>query len=148
MDVWDRVCAQVIACNRRILIRQLSTAPLRLVGGSNAAEGRVEIYYGGTWGSVCDDGWDDNDATVVCKQLGYVSGTAYCCANWGASSGQIWLDDVGCTGSESALSVFETLPLPDAWPEMGTPHHRYAARWWCPRNCQRCCGGGRCDAYA
>jgi len=34
------------------------------------------------------------------------------------------------SGSESALSVFETLPLPDAWPEMGTPHHRYAARWW------------------
>lgn len=34
------------------------------------------------------------------------------------------------TGAESALKVFETLPLPDAWPEMGTPHHRYAARWW------------------
>ena len=34
------------------------------------------------------------------------------------------------SGSKSALTVFETLPLPDAWPEMGTTHHRYAARWW------------------
>ena len=32
--------------------------------------------------------------------------------------------------SDLALKVFETLPLPDAWTEMGTPHHRYAARWW------------------
>ena len=44
---------------------------IRLQGGNSLREGRVEICKNQTWGTVCDDGWDTNDATVACRQLRY-----------------------------------------------------------------------------
>ena len=55
---------------------------VRLVGGSNQYEGRVEICINDQWGAVCDDSWDNTDATVVCRQMGYAytgSKAIYCC---------------------------------------------------------------------
>ena len=77
---------------------------VRLVGGSTAQEGRVEIYHNSEWGTVCDDRFVSDDAVVVCRQLGYTGGQAHTRAAFGAGTGTIWMDDVQCTGSESRLA--------------------------------------------
>uniref|UniRef100_A0A3B1KKB3 Soluble scavenger receptor cysteine-rich domain-containing protein SSC5D n=1 Tax=Astyanax mexicanus TaxID=7994 RepID=A0A3B1KKB3_ASTMX len=78
---------------------------IRLVKGHYRCEGRVEVYLNNQWGTVCDDGWDINDGDVVCRQVGCGRAViARSSAYFGQGSGTIYLDDVGCSGSETTLT--------------------------------------------
>ncbi|XP_046860959.1 deleted in malignant brain tumors 1 protein-like [Xenia sp. Carnegie-2017] len=71
----------------------------------SSGRGRVEVFYNGEWGTICDDGWDLNDAKVVCGQLGYDNAVrALLGGNVPYGSGRIWLDDVSCVGHENIIS--------------------------------------------
>ncbi|XP_006733990.2 scavenger receptor cysteine-rich domain-containing group B protein [Leptonychotes weddellii] len=77
---------------------------LRLANGAHQCEGRVELFLGQRWGTVCDDAWDLRAATVLCHQLG--CGQALAApgeAHFGPGRGPILLDNVKCRGDESAL---------------------------------------------
>ena len=97
------------------------------MGGINDNEGRVEFCNNNAWGTVCDDLWGTPDAQVACGQLGFNSAGEYCDQNsqhfavmqvlliifiagavaittgFTNGAGQIWLDNVRCTGTETRL---------------------------------------------
>ena len=75
---------------------------MRIVGGSSYNEGVVEVYYNGRWGSVCYYGWDEHDANIVCKQLGFTSAES---VNFGTRQGSdILLDNIICSDNDTILA--------------------------------------------
>lgn len=98
--------------------------PIRLVGGLDRCAGRVEIYNGIEWGTVCDDIWNINNAHVVCRQLKCGSGVAALInAHFGPGNGSILLDNVQCVGNEQYLYQCNHI----GWGSHNCGHHEDAS---------------------
>ncbi|XP_033742175.1 LOW QUALITY PROTEIN: low-density lipoprotein receptor-related protein 4-like [Pecten maximus] len=88
---------------------------VRLMGKGNHNEGLVEVYANGVWGTICDDGWTNADAGVVCEMMGFGRTNAVGVqeAFYGSDNNiLIFLDEVNCTGQESHIAQ---CTLPSDW---------------------------------
>uniref|UniRef100_A0A8C2GSN1 Lysyl oxidase homolog n=1 Tax=Cyprinus carpio TaxID=7962 RepID=A0A8C2GSN1_CYPCA len=83
---------------------------LRLAGEKRKHnEGRVEVFYEGEWGTVCDDDFTIHAAQVVCRELGYFEAVSWSpSSKYGKGEGRIWFDNVRCTGNERSLAQCES----------------------------------------
>ena len=79
--------------------------PIRLLGSSVPNAGRIDVLYAGVWGAISGENWDIDDATVVCRQLGYPAGAeaALKTVVYGLVRGPVWLTNLQCTGSEASV---------------------------------------------
>ncbi|XP_078579047.1 uncharacterized protein LOC144863579 [Branchiostoma floridae x Branchiostoma japonicum] len=94
----------LLTCTLMLMAAEATGQVIRLVGGSHPAEGRVEVFHDGQWGTVCDDHWDMDNAEVVCRMLGFSGAeAAHDKAHFGEGSDPIWLDNVKCEGHETSL---------------------------------------------
>lgn len=101
-----------ISCLSLWVSSTLGSPQLRLVAGPSRCSGRLEVWHNGLWGTVCDDSWDLRDSAVVCRELGCGRARQQdpAAGRFGWGAGPIWLDDVGCLGTEASLSECPASP--------------------------------------
>ncbi|KAL4241093.1 Neurotrypsin [Mactra antiquata] len=99
----EEVCDNVCQCTN-CTDEQQCEPKVELVGGRDNYEGRVEITINGVNGTICDDDFDDVDADVVCRMLGFSSGVTASVGMFGPGNGAIWMDEVSCIGNEADIT--------------------------------------------
>ncbi|XP_078379703.1 scavenger receptor cysteine-rich domain superfamily protein-like isoform X2 [Oculina patagonica] len=94
----------------------MCTPPARLVQGPSAREGLVQVYLNKTWGWVCDQDWDKQEADVVCRELGYTgSSSVYSGSANVQGNDTLWINSIRCIGNESSLAFCAH----DGWTNLG-----------------------------
>ncbi|KAI5086719.1 scavenger receptor cysteine-rich type 1 protein M130-like, partial [Silurus meridionalis] len=76
---------------------------LRLTAGPHRCSGRVEVFHGGSWSTVCDGDFDQQDAEVVCRELDCGIPVKVLVSAFGRGEGQVWTEELQCRGNESEI---------------------------------------------
>lgn len=99
-SILTALCALVLLS----LSHAFENGDVRLVNGPSPNKGRIEVYYDGVWGTVCDDSWNTRDGDLVCKQLGFegVEHVRYR-AYYGEGTGPIWIDQIHCESHHQSI---------------------------------------------
>ncbi|KAK3517668.1 hypothetical protein QTP70_015164 [Hemibagrus guttatus] len=102
--LWTRNLHETPPLSQSIGIVNPNHSSIRLVGSGGDCAGRLEVFHSGSWGTVCDDSRDIEDAQVVCRQLQCgVALNTHIPAWFGPGTGSIWLNEVECEGNETSL---------------------------------------------
>merc|ERR1711963_588668 len=72
--------------------------------GADCRTGRLETYHNGEWGSVCDEQFNNLDAGVACRELGFKSGRPVGIDSFGPGTGPILMSEPICFGEETKLA--------------------------------------------
>ncbi|KAJ8032925.1 Galectin-3-binding protein [Holothuria leucospilota] len=106
---YDKILRSILVTLFCASFNKCEDGDIRLAGSVKSFEGRVEVEYNGTWGTICSNGWNHRDAEVVCNQLGFSNG-AMLASNVGRTtlapgSGPVLLSNLMCNGNERRLSA-------------------------------------------
>ncbi|XP_071510747.1 scavenger receptor cysteine-rich domain superfamily protein-like [Diadema antillarum] len=102
------------------VVCDVPAALINLLSGSSSLEGVVSYRDGHTVGVICDADWGDQEAAVVCRQLGYPLGNSSKPVNLDQVSGTVWYRDYQCSGAEAQL---EECNFVESSATQCDPHH-------------------------
>ncbi|XP_036416788.1 scavenger receptor cysteine-rich type 1 protein M130-like [Colossoma macropomum] len=102
-------CVALILLSSTITLTTAVHREVRLAIGPHPCSGRVEVLHGGTWSTVCDADFDQQDAEVTCRELGCgLPVEVLGAASFGRGESQVWSEELQCRGNESEISFCPT----------------------------------------
>lgn len=108
--------------------------PIRLAGGERPREGRVELMFNGTWGTVCGKGWGWTAAHVACRSLGFGGVESLSTSSeYGRGFGPVWLSHVDCDGNEPQLERCRYYGLSESMVPLACRNHMLDAGVHCSK---------------